>query len=375
MKHIKLFFLFAVLTAVGCRDRYELPLKETDISLLVVEGNLNAGQGPTNITLSRTVKVNEAAAFKPVLQAKLVVEGKNGGNFPLTENGNGNYTHAQLPLVFGQEYRLRIQTADNKEYLSDYVVAMQVPPIDSITWKKENDRVIIYANTRDLTNTSRYYKWDYDETWEIRSYYFAEFAWLGGTTIVYVPQGYRDRCWKYAKSNTINIGTTAQLQENVVSEAPVQFINPGSEKLSVRYSILLKQQYLTKAAYEYFQLMKKNTEAIGSIFDPQPSELRGNIKCLTNEAEGVIGYLTASSITEKRFFLTSVEANWIFKQDCYSERVRNHPDSIRNWPPAFLPWGGEGGTSPGAPTHYFMAPAVCVDCTQRGGNLNMPSYW
>ena len=371
MRKIKTYLLFAVLLA-GCRDKYELPLRESDVALLVVEGTLNAGQGPTTISLSRTVKVNDPASIKPVLQAKLTVESKNGGSYPLNDIGNGRYNNPQLPLTFGEEYRLRIRTTDNKEYLSEYVIAKQTPDIDAVTWKIENEKLIVYANTHDASNNTLYYKWDYDETWEIRSYYTAFYRWISGTTIVYSPV-YNNRCWKYANSNTINIGSSAKLQADVISEAPVQFIPFGSEKLSVRYSILLKQQALTKAAYEYLNLMKKNTESIGSIFDPQPSELKGNIKCVSNPDEGVIGYLTSSNITEKRLFITAQETNWKFSEYCPVEIVRNHPDSLRLWLPGYLPFDAEELF--GSIVTYSLAPASCVDCTKRGGDLNKPSYW
>jgi len=371
MRKILLYLLFAILLG-GCRDNYELPLRDTDKSLLVVEGVLNAGQGPTKITLSQTVKISEGASFKPVLLALLSVESKDGSSYALEEKGNGSYTHEKLPLTIGQEYRLRIKTKDNKEYLSDFVVARQSPDIDAVTWKREKDGVAIFANTHDATNKTRYYKWSFDETWEIRSYYRSDYQWVGGTNIIYSPD-FNTHCWKYTTSNTINIGSTAQLASDVVNEAPLLFIPPFSEKLSVRYSILLKQQALTKEAYEYLSLMKKNTESLGSIFDPQPSELRGNIKCITNPEEGVIGYLTASSFSEKRIFITAVEADWRFNQDCPSIEVEKHPDSLKQWLPGYLPYA-EGmvmGTQP----VYYMAPAACVDCTQRGGNLNRPSYW
>lgn len=371
MKKIRSCLVLIVLLA-GCRDKYELPVRDTDVSLLVVEGILNAGTGPTTITLSRTVKLAEPTSFKPELQAKLTVEGKTGGSYNLTEAGGGNYIHAQLPLVIGQEYRLRIRTRDNKEYLSDYVTARQTPTIDSVTWKKENERLVIYANAHDATNNTRYYKWDFDETWEIRSYFPADYRWVSGTTIVYSPQ-FNVRCWKYGKSNTLILGSTAQLLSDVVSEAPVQFIPFGSEKLGVRYSILLKQQALTKEGYQYLNLMKKNTESIGSIFDPQPSELRGNIKCITTPEEGVIGYLTACTIAEKRFFLTSQEADWKLFQSCIFREVPNNPDSIKLLVPFYLPFAADEQF--GIIKSYTMSLAPCVDCTQRGGDLTKPSYW
>lgn len=371
MKRIPYIFLMALVLLSGCRDRYELPLRDNDISLLVVEGVLTVG-GPTNITLSRSVKLTDDVKFKPELNAQVAVEDKNGNQYPLVQMGGGTYVHAQLPMVAGQEYRLNIRTANNKEYLSDYVVAKLTPDIDAITWKKEREGVMVYANTHDATNNTVYYKWDYDETWEIRSYYPSLYKWMGGTTIVYYGL-HNYECWKYDRSRTILLGTTAHLQADVVSEAPLTFIPPGAERLGVRYSILVKQQTLTKAAYEYFSQMKKNTEALGTIFDPQPSELRGNIRCVTNPEEDVIGYLTASSISEKRLFITAAEASWRFIQNCETFKIKNHPDSIDIWVPGYLPYSAEEMF--GVVTDYHMSIASCVDCTARGGNLNKPSYW
>ncbi|HET7897911.1 MAG TPA: DUF4249 domain-containing protein, partial [Flavisolibacter sp.] len=355
-------------------DKYDIPLRQTDVSLLVVEGTLNAGQGPTNITLSRTVKINDTAKLKPELHAFVMVEDRNGVSIPFGETGNGNYSNPQLPLVIGQDYRLRIRTG-NKEYLSDFVTAKQTPAIDSISWKKADDGLTLYANAHDDGNNTLYYKWNYDETWEIRSYYNAGYQWVGGTTIQAMNYPYPNHfCWKYAKSTNILLGSTAHLQKDVVSEAPLNFIVSGSDKLSVRYSILVRQQALAKPAYEYFQLMKKNTESIGSIFDPQPSELKGNIRCVTNPEEGVIGYVTAATIVEKRKFITAEEANWVYRQDCPFFLVKNHPDSIRLWVPSYLPFDAELGLF-GNIIGYYMSDAQCVDCRYRGGDVNRPSYW
>ena len=125
MKQLK--FLLFITLVTGCQEKYELPLKETDLSLLVVEGVLNV-QGPTTITLSRSVKVNDQAQFNPVRTAVVRVEGKDNTTVGLSESGNGSYVHPKLPIIIGQEYRIRIRLG-NKEYLSDYVIAKKSPVV------------------------------------------------------------------------------------------------------------------------------------------------------------------------------------------------------------------------------------------------------
>jgi hypothetical protein len=370
----KLLYAFVLLAFISsCKEEYDFPLKDSDKTVLVVEGVLNVS-GSTRITLSQSMKIDEQAQFKPVLQAQLVVEGKDNSNNSLTSAGAGAYIHPNLNLTVGNEYRLRIK-ANGNEYLSEWVMAKQTPPIDSITWKKNQEGLAFYVSTHDLSNNTRYYKWDYDETWQINAYYFATFKWTGGTTIVPIdPSESPYSCWKYDKSHTLMLGSSAQLTNDVISEFPAYQIPLGSEKLSVRYSVLMKQQSLTKTAFEYLNLMKKNTETLGSIFDPQPSELRGNISNIADPNEIVIGYVTASTVSEKRIFVTSIEADWSFLQTCESFTIPNHKDTIAKYVPTFLPWGAIESL-PGVVTDYHMSTPPCVDCTKRGGSLSKPSYW
>jgi hypothetical protein len=370
----KLLILICVLCAAGCKDPYDLPLRPSDKSLLVVEGVLRVGQDSTFITLSKTVNVNEKISFKPVTKARLSVEDKTGRSIFLNESGNGKYAINNLGLVVGSEYLLRIKTADNKEYVSEYVIAQVTPAIDSINWKKDNEGLGIFVNTHDNSNNTRYYRWDFDETWEILSFYPSNYQYLGGSTVIYSPR-YHYQCWKYSTSTTINIASSAQLSSDVISQFGLLHIKQGSEKISVRYSIQVKQEALTKKAYEYLMLMKKNTETLGSIFDPLPSNLTGNIKCISNPEEGVIGYLTASSLRQQRIYITAQEAEWRYYQNCFDiVYIPDHPDSIKALMPIFSPFNYEFIIEKGK-LCYVAANPECVECTKRGGALARPSYW
>ena len=369
-----MYIIVFCLALGGCKDRYDLPVHPSDQSMLVVEGFLNSGQGATVIRLSRVLNVKDTPRFKPELQAQVLVEGADNSTYALTEAGNGQYISHQLPLANNQQYRLYIKTVNGKEYQSAYVVPKKTPAIDTINWKHEDGGVRISVNTKDPSNNTRYYQWDYEETWEIHSYFPAVYKWESVSIVVPMsPNENTFYCWKHSNSTAILIGSSARLEADVIVDNPLLHIPRSSEKFGVRYSILVKQYALTKEAYEFLQLMKKNTESLGSIFDPQPSELRGNIHCLTDPNELVIGYLTASSVEEKRIFITRAQAGGTFKIDCESISILNDPDTIKAWMPAFLPY--DAVMSPRGISRYLISTQQCVDCRKRGGLLIKPSYW
>ena len=151
----------------------------------------------------------------------------------------------------------------------------------------------------------------------------------------------------------------------------------GNEKLAVRYSILLRQYALDKSGYEFYEMMKKNTESLGTIFDAQPSEMKGNIRCTSDANEIVIGYISAAAIEEKRFFISRSELKqWRFYEDCPEMTIPNHPDSIRDayagglsiWDAIYPPVGNR-------PSRYNVSYVPCVECPARGGSLIRPAYW
>ena len=358
----------------ACREPYKPDLISSPNAYLVIEGVLNAGNGPTTIRLSRTFKLDDTAKVKGERNAKVLVEGKDNTTRQLIMDGDGIYTSPGLNLVLKNEYRLRIITANGKEYLSDYVLAKYTPPIDSLGFKQDDKGVEIHVSTHDDSGGTRYYHWDYDETWEIRTYYFSSYKYLNGQVVVRFPGDYVNICWKYGSSSNILLGSSAHLQSDNIFRAPVAFFGNGDEKLDVRYSILLRQYALDKQGYEFYEMMKKNTESLGTIFDAQPLELKGNIRSTSDPNELVIGYVSAAVVEQKRFFISEAQLNrWNFYEECLSINVRNNPDSIK----AAHNSGLDFYSSIGAPfiTYYLASVPACVDCTQRGGSLLRPSYW
>ncbi len=370
---IATFILFTT-----CKEVYNLPANTPSTGYLVVEGFINCGYGATNITLTRTTKLVDSVLIIYEHNAQVNIEDENNATYPLFEKDSGNYVSDILNLNPSLKYRLHIKTDDGKEYISDFTATKQTPPVDSITWKVENGGVQIYVNSHDPSNNIKYYQWKYSETWEFHSTFIKTLEYsrapVTGQIIGIYPLPNADtsiyKCWKTQNSAKIIIASTEKLSEDRVY-IPIRYIEPQSYELSVLYYIELKQYALSRDAYLFKQKLKKNTEQLGTIFDPQPSELGGNIHCVNNPAEPVVGFIDVTEEKVAKLFINNSELdNWQKSLDCIELKLENQPEYYN---PSLIP------------THiaemrgreiksYYAADQHCMDCTLRGTNKR-PPFW
>ena len=74
--------------------------------------------------------------------------------------------------------------------------------------------------------------------------------------------------------------------------------------------IAIRQSSLTKEAFQFFDLLKNQLSIQGSIFDPPPATIRGNMINLDDPDVAVIGYFRASDVQADTLFIprSDVEA-------------------------------------------------------------------
>ena len=83
------------------------------------------------------------------------------------------------------------------------------------------------------------------------------------------------------------------MNENRIIDHKLITIPRYDDRFSYIYSVLVHQYALDRKAFEYFQNIQKQIEDMGGLFAPQPTEIKGNITCLTHPEEIVIGYINA----------------------------------------------------------------------------------
>ena len=376
---LKLILCISVLLfSFSCKKPFEHDAISDSATLLVVEGIINQG-GQTNIMLSRTLKLADKSVLQMEKGAKVQVEGSNNSILALTESAAGIYTLPNTTFNATLQYRLRIKTIAGKEYLSDLMSVRTTPAIDSLNWRREREGVGLYIDAHDSNNNTKYYQWDYLETWEQRSVGYSDYVYKDSRVQNrdYIESLKIFTCWKNEASTNILISSTTKLSSDVVDDFQLALIPNRSEKLGVRYSILVKQYAIGKEAYDYLTLMKRNSEQLGSLFDNQPTDIIGNIKCISNPDERVIGFLNISQIIEKRIFINNSQLpSWNFSLVCEPIVIRNHKDSLSNaFSSGALLITTYNLSAFGTIVSYNGNTALCLDCRTRGGSSVKPSFW
>jgi hypothetical protein len=240
-----------------------------------------------------------------------------------------------------------------------------VPPIDSIYYEKvilqspntlKPEGCQIYLDTRDAENDCRFYRWDYTETWEF-----------------HLPYNVTNRiCWISSKSSVINIKNTNFLSEDNVSRYHLKYVSPATDRLSVKYSLLVNQYSLNEDEFEYWSKLQNVTEEVGSLYDITPASIPGNIFCIEDPGQTVLGYFSVSSRYSKRIFIKDYFTGLVnLYAQCPVDTVNSLKD-VQGLYSYF--WIIEDGSSSVPPYWILTDNKGCADCTIRGTNVQ-PSWW
>jgi len=388
MKPVKKIYqlILGAILLFSCQDPYTPTYKQEDANpILIIEGYIDMS-GNSRFKLSQTVPLNAEESIMPVENASFAVESEAGQTYSsFTSAGAGEYTLAHPALPMSTRYRLRIKTREN-EYLSDWLTPYATSEISGIDHQRTDTGMNILVSTVNGNDNSRYYRWEFEETWKFSARYYSALIFEGGwARFRRMPQeNISTECFQQEKSSDILIGTTDNLQDNIVSRQRIQFIPNLSDKLMVRYSILVKQFSISKEAWLFWSILKKNSESVGDIFGSMPSELKGNVHNTAHPNEPVIAMIEASLPAQKRIYINSYDlperwpvSNPYYAHCEYMEVSLEDSSVVRTLfsNPSNIPTNEvyKNGDSP-IPSHYSYATRGCTDCSLIGSR-KVPDFW
>jgi len=294
---------------IACVDPFDTGTLKSGESL-VVEGVFSNLLKKHQVFLSRTTSVDEKY-FRAERGAEVTITDKNGNVLTLSESKPGIYETPETAASAGHSYSLNIKTADGRRYASTEVLFKNGPDIGVINSKYVQNAngvkgVEVSLNTEDPTGQTRFYRWNFIETYEVRTPFPSVWIWLGGNEVTFRAAPI-DICYVSDTLRNILIHTTKNLEQDKVVEKKLNFIPENSYSLTYKYSMLVQQFALSEEAYLYWENLRQSSEQQGTLSDRQPGSLPGNIVSLDDPSETVIGLFEVCKASEKRIFVSYVD--------------------------------------------------------------------
>jgi len=324
------------------------------------------------------------------INAKLtLISGKGYESDTAIYMGKGEFLLSVGALEDDVEYGIRIKF-DGNTYESALSKPLFTPEIDSVSWSQpeRNGPVYFYVSTHDNTSDEAIsFLWKYSEIWEFHAKYYTTVFMVPGMRQYYIiePAPYY-YCWKYIESNRYIIGSTKSLKENSIINKLLFHCYPGEKgRFTELYCLNAVQKTISKNAYDFFQNKIKLNEEMGGLFTPQPSEISGNITCMTDPDKKAMGYITVSkNITQKQIWIYPPEISHppfpsvdiscpvisISDMDKYlTEKKIYFIDFVSS---GFVP---SGDMKPWEIDPFEWAPPNCTNCVLMGGSKKKPDFW
>ena len=275
---------------------------------LVVDGFITNELGPHTIRLSTSAFFKgplDGGTNRPVDDAELMIHLSSGVEVSVENFGHGIYiTPEWFRAETGIGYQLEI-VWNERHYISSEERLADPIILDSIYYEYLDKEFLSgTGNVSRKFGLQFYADFTYPE-----NKVFAKFDW-DGTFIFTTPSrenGLRLDCYtKEVASEFFNMTNNIELISKQVKKHEVFF-----EQLDFRYRFQynkgIKIYTLNKGVEGFFSQIELQLDNTGSIFDPTPVRIEGNISNNNTKEEVVLGYFGVFHVSEKRIHIRNNE--------------------------------------------------------------------
>jgi hypothetical protein len=331
-KYLRIIVGAGLILYSSCREIYE-PELPVQPSVLVVDGLITNELREHTINLTRAVKF-DTSAYIPETKATVYVQDNKGNIANFNETTPGRYVSdkSSFKPVVGFKYTLVIKTQNGKFYKSEEQELLPPGNIGDIdaTPKKIPHYFMVDNKMRIWDVAGAEFSVSYNVNKSNSPYYrfsntlMAEFYSKVIDSVNFCFRKYEsDVNFTLSDIQVESAGTFQQRLgflpiENTFYGIVDHFTtSPEGDVYTTRelfhYYITIKQFHLNKTTFEAYRSMNQQLSASQKIFDPVTAQLKGNVKCITDTKELVLGLFEVSSVNTKTFIVDQRSINNVFK--------------------------------------------------------------
>ena len=339
--------IFVSSIIVSCIDEIDLDIFSDERSV-VINGLITDKGGESTITvaLSPILGIGNDNILDPISGARVTLKNSQNEGIIYSESLEkpGEYS-ANLNVDVNETYHVEVVLPDGDRIVSEpQTFPQKSPEIENLDFDlvnvetisesgnvAEREIVELYATTSTLQENTFL-------RWRVKGeYQFVERAFgLLNPRNCYVKEN--------IDFNNIVIAESSDFSDRKINNLPI-VSTAFNSRFHIVYLFNVFQYSIHPEEYEYWQQVDKLINIDGTLFDPPPGLIFGNLKNETNPNENVQGYFSVVSESFERLFAVPSRKGFFIDSDCFSR--------------------------PNAPN-----PERCVDCTSiLNSTLERPDYW
>lgn len=380
----------------ACTEPYEIETVDYE-SVLVVESTITDEVKQQAVKLSRTTTLENSEVMTEK-NATVYITASDGQNYDFYWDGELGYylSNIRFKAQPNISYTLKINTADGKNYTSSAVVLPPKVEMDEIYAEsisdpnQKKDGVQVLVNTTDPTGNSKYFRYEYEETYKIvapnpTNYYTDVINYNpddGSYQVVLTPRTPEEICYSTEFSTGITQASTSDFSENKVFRFPVRYLSKMDPKIRTRYSLLVKQYVQSIEAFTFYKVIKDLGSIQSLLSQGQPGYVAGNMASETNSEEKILGFFEVSSMTSGRIYFNYEDFDFAkppYFVDCEVIQLDYNKNSPLNYDEraalyTYLTYEKYQVLSGTTSLVYRIVPPECSVCTYFSSNVK-PDFW
>ncbi len=298
---LKLIILVSFFT--GCQDNYYPDGLDSSEEILVIDGML------TDCDSLVTVTVYNAEAFgvdsyEAIGDATVWLLDNSGNEYLFNiQPQEGYYMLEMTDIVLNDssKYFIRVETSDGYIFESTPQIFPEKVEITSVSAEigeeeeqsKNDNGDVISATYEGLdvsisvesSDTSKFYV-HYADSAVYQSNYASYYIAIGALSTIPVVASSIDLDG-VQKINNYNIGFLKYTND---SDVPAVYDD---------WILMLKEYSLNEECYNYYEKIINQVSAQDKIFDPVPTQITGNMECVTDSSVTALGFFEVSRLTKK----------------------------------------------------------------------------
>jgi hypothetical protein len=347
MRTTKYIFIGIILLMFSCVEEIELDI-DTDETSIVIDGLIadELAEYEIRVNNSAVIGVGNDNILTPVSGAEVLVmdEDQNAVRFIEKDSNPGVYK-AVMQGEMGKAYHVKVTLPGGTIISSEPEIIPEKTFIDSLYFDVNVERelnasgnsvtsefVDVFLNTTVEEENRPYLRWRVSGEFEFQELY----------PMAFNPR----RCFikDNIDINSLLIFNSNDLNGNVLYDQKVARM-VLNQRFAVIYCIHVSQYQTSEREYNYWENVNQLINIDGTLFDPPPATIRGNLINESNPAQQIQGYFSVVSQSTQRLFIDITKKGFFFQTDCTSLSFRRNPPE-------------------------------CADCTIiNNSSLERPPYW